>query len=139
MLKRINGSEENLKHKLGRSENTFSEEVEEAQLVSHVKERQLFTALLKNSHMTAEYMYISNTFNSKNKSAEKHFYCQFMNMNPHTCLRNAESTILMTAVRYIKPQISRYFSKREELMGTYHFAPSSLIFNAHGTKVLCPC
>jgi hypothetical protein len=24
-------------------------------------------------------------------------------------------------------------------MGTYHFAPSSLIFNAHGTKVLCPC
>jgi hypothetical protein len=68
-----------------------------------------------NSHM-----YISHTFNDGNKSAggtgeEK---AHFMSRNPQICLRNAESTSLMTAARYII-QLMRcffFFSKREELM-----------------------
>jgi hypothetical protein len=88
-------------------------------LTSRVKEvhSRLTYFSMKFAFDFAEQMYLPHTFNDGNKS------CHFMSRNPPICLRNAESTSLMTT-RYITHLMIFFFSKREELTEILSHRPS---------------
>lgn len=133
------GGECTLKPKLGRFDNTFSKEYENA-LADHVIDlsnrcmpltRKEF---LKLAYQLGESLNLNHRFNKEKKSAGKHFYYDFLKRHPELSLRIPESTSLLRAVGFNKTQVEKFFENLLELCEKYKFSPSN-IFNCDETGV----
>lgn len=82
---------------------------------------------LKLAFDLAEAMKIPHRFNKEKQAAEKHFYYDFMQKHPDISLRAPESTSLMRAVGFNKPQVDMFYDNLEKLMTQYKFPPSTFI------------
>lgn len=135
------GKEIELQPKVGRFTKTFSSEYEE-QLVNHVKDlANRCLPLMKKEFLKLAYdlavdLKLPHRFNSEKGTAGKHFYYDFMKRHPDLALRTPESTSLMRAVGFNKPQVELFFFNVEKLMNQYHFPPSN-IYNCDETGVSC--
>lgn len=135
------GDEVSMKPKLGRFTNTFSEQYEQV-LVEHVKDLSnrcmplMKKEFLKLAYDLAEEMKIPHRFNKEKGSAGKHFYYDFMRRHSDISLRTPESTSMMRAVGFNKPQVDLFYDNLERLMTQYKFPPSR-IYNCDETGVSC--
>ncbi|CAH1987730.1 unnamed protein product [Acanthoscelides obtectus] len=124
---------------MGRFHNTFAPEHEEI-LASHVKDlanrlmplnRQEFLRL---AFQLAEKLKLPHQFNKEKQSAGKNYYYSFMKRHSDLSLRTAESTSLMRAVGFNRPQVMRFFDGLETLMERFKFTPYK-IWNCDETGV----
>lgn len=135
------GTEISLQPKLGRFTNTFSSEYEQV-LVDHVKDLSnrclplMKKEFLKLAFDLAETMKIPHRFNKEKGAAGKHFYYDFMQRHPDLSLRTPESTSMMRAVCFNKPQVDLFYDNIWKLMEKYTFLPSK-IYNCDETGVSC--
>jgi hypothetical protein len=135
------GREVSLQPKMGRFTNTFSPEYEQV-LVEHVKDLAnrcmplMKKEFLKLAYDLAEAMKIPHRFNKEKQTAGKHFYYDFMQRHPYISLRAPESTSMMRAVGFNKPQVDIFYNNLEKLMTQYKFPPSN-IYNCDETGVSC--
>lgn len=135
------GEEVTLIPKLGRFTNTFSPEYEQV-LVNHVKDLSnrclplMRKEFLKLAFDLAESMKIPHRFSKDKGTAGKHFYYDFMQRHPDLSLRAPESTSMMRAVGFNKPQVDLYYDNLEKLLTQYKFPPSN-IYNCDETGVSC--
>jgi len=135
------GKEITLQPKLGRYTKTFSPEYEE-QLVNHIKNlARRCMSLMKKEFLKLAYdlaveLKLPHRFNTETKTAGKHFYYAFMARHPEIALRIPESTSIMRAVGFNKPQVDVFFSNLEKLMNEYKFPPSN-IYNCDETGISC--
>lgn len=133
------GKEANVPPKLGRFELTFSETYEE-ELLAHIRQLDgMFMPLSKKEFLKLAYdlaveLRLPHRFNKTKKLAGKDFYYGFLKRHPEIALRVPESTSMMRAVGFNKPQVDLFFSKLVELMEKHSFPPSR-IFNADETGV----
>ncbi|XP_026728373.1 uncharacterized protein LOC113494293 [Trichoplusia ni] len=141
-IKAINrGEEVTMKPKLGRFTSTFSAEYEQV-LVDHIKDLSnrcmplMKKEFLKLAYDLAETMKIPHRFNKEKGSAGKHFYYDFMKKHSDISLRAPESTSMMRAVGFNKPQVDIFYDNLEKLMQQYKFTPSR-IYNCDETGVSC--
>lgn len=141
-IKALNrGEEVTMKPKLGRFTNTFSAEYEQV-LVDHIKDLSnrcmplMKKEFLKLAYDLAEVMKIPHRFNKEKGSAGKHFYYDFMKRHSDISLRTPESTSMMRAVGFNKPQVDLFYDNLEKLMKQYKFIPSR-IYNCDETGVSC--
>lgn len=79
---------------------------------------------------------LPHRFNTEKQTAGKHFYYDFMTRHPNLSLRTPESTSLMQAVGFNKPQVERFFENVVNLTNKYNFSPSN-IYNRGETGVSC--
>ena len=134
-----NGGEIQIPPKLGRFERTFCDSYEE-QLMAHIKELDgMLMPLTKKEFLKlafdlAESLKLPHRFNRDNKAAGKNFYYDFMKRHPELALRTPESTSMMRAVGFNKPQVALFFENLRRLLEKYSF-PASRIFNADETGV----
>ncbi|KPJ16902.1 hypothetical protein RR48_13758 [Papilio machaon] len=91
---------------------------------------------LKLAYDLAEVMKIPHRFNKEKGSAGKHFYYDFMKRHSDISLRAPESTSMMRAVGFNKPQVDLFYDNLEKLMKQYKFTPSR-IYNCDETGVSC--
>lgn len=125
------GEEVTLIPKLGRFTNTFSPEYEQV-LVNHVKDLSnrclplMRKEFLKLAFDLAESMKIPHRFSKDKGTAGKHFYYDFMQRHPDLSLRAPESTSMMRAVGFNKPQVDLYYDNLEKLLTQYKFPPSNI-------------
>ncbi|XP_037293571.1 uncharacterized protein LOC119189035 [Manduca sexta] len=130
-----------MKPKLGRFTNTFSAEYEQV-LVDHIKDLSnrcmplMKKEFLKLAYDLAEVMKIPHRFNKEKASAGKHFYYDFMKRHSDISLRAPESSSMMRAVGFNKPQVDLFYDNLEKLMKQYKFTPSR-IYNCDETGVSC--
>ncbi|KAJ4437763.1 hypothetical protein ANN_13701 [Periplaneta americana] len=89
---------------------------------------------LKLAYDLAEELKLPHRLNKTKKLAGKDFYYGFLKRHPEIALRVPESTSMMRAVGFNKPQVDLFFSKLVELMEKHSFPPSR-IFNADETGV----
>lgn len=68
------------------------------------------------------------------KTTVKNFYYDFMKRHPELALRTPESTSIMRAVGFNKPQVDAFFNKLGELIQKFSFPPSR-IYNADETGI----
>jgi len=135
------GKEIVLKPKLGKFTKTFSSEYEE-QLVNHVKDLAnrclplMKKEFLKLAYDLAVALKLPHRFNTEKGIAGKHFYHDFMARHPDLSLRKPESTSLMRAVGFNKPQVELFYNNLEKLMNQFNFLPSN-IYNCDETGVSC--
>ncbi|CAK1588229.1 unnamed protein product [Parnassius mnemosyne] len=141
-IKALNrGEEVTMKLKLGRFTSTFSAEYEQV-LVDHIKDLSnkcmplMKKEFLKLAYDLAEVMKIPHRFNKEKGSAGKHFYYDFMKRHSDISLRAPESTSMMRAVGFNKPQVDLFYDNLEKLMKQYKFTPSR-IYNCDETGVSC--
>ena len=133
------GEEVVLPAKLGRFKSTFLQSCEE-ELLQHVRQLDnMFMPLtrkefLKLAFDLAEQLKLPHRFNKNKQIAGKDFYYAFVKRHPEVALRTPESTSVMRAVGFNKPQVDLFFSKLNQLMEKHSF-PSSRIFNADETGV----
>ncbi|KAK9729595.1 CENP-B N-terminal DNA-binding domain [Popillia japonica] len=106
---------------MGRFRNTFSLEHEKI-LVGHVKDlanrlmplnRKEFLYLV---FQLAEKLKLPHQFNKEKKSAGENFYYSFMKRHSDLSLRTPESTSLMRAVGFNRPQVDRFYECLETLI-----------------------
>lgn len=138
----LNGGDEvTLQPKLGRFTKTFSPEYEQV-LLGHIKDMSnrclplMKNEFLKLAYDLAEAMKIPHRFNTEKKTAGKHFYYDFMHRHPDISLRTPESTSMMRAVGFNKPQVDIFYDNLARLMTQYKFPPSH-IYNCDETGVSC--
>lgn len=135
------GEEVTLQPKIGRFTNTFSPEYEQV-LVNHVKDlSNRCMPLAKKEFLQlafdlAESLKIPHRFNKDKGIAGKHFYYEFMRRHPDLSLRTPESTSMMRAVGFNKPQVDFYYDNLEKLLTQYKFSPAN-IYNCDETGVSC--
>lgn len=136
------GKEIVLESKLGRFTRTFSSEYEE-QLVNHVKDlANRCLPLMKKEFLKLAYdlavdLKLPHRFNTEKGLAGKHFYCDFMaRHDSDLSLRTLESTNLMRAVGFNKPQVELFYNNLEKLMNQFNFSPSN-IYNCDETGISC--
>ncbi|XP_045457552.1 tigger transposable element-derived protein 6-like [Melitaea cinxia] len=135
------GEEVTLQPKMGRFTKTFSPEYEQV-LLDHVKDLSnrclplMKKEFLKLAFDLAEAMKIPHRFNKQKATAGKHFYYDFMQRHPGVSLRVPESTSMMRAVGFNKPQVNIFYDNLEKLMTRYKF-PASNIYNCDETGVSC--
>ncbi|XP_038221604.1 uncharacterized protein LOC119839407 [Zerene cesonia] len=141
-IKALNrGEEVTMIPKLGNFTKTFSAEYEQV-LVDHVKDLSnrcmplTKIEFLKLAFDLAERMNIPHRFNKEKGSAGKHFYYNFMNRHTDISLRAPESTSMMRAVGFNKPQVDLFYDNVEKLMTQFKFPPSR-IYNCDETGVSC--
>lgn len=133
------GQEVNLQAKLGRFDNTFTEE-QSQQLYNHIKDldNRLMpltrVEFLKLAFQFAEKLKISHRFNKEKKMAGKDFFYSFSKKYPDIVLRTPESTSIARAVGFNKPQVDRFYDQLDQLLQKYKFPPSK-IYNADETGV----
>lgn len=133
------GGEIKLPLKKGRFDPTFTEEYEEA-LITHVVDMSnrcmplTRKEFLKLSFDLAEQSKLNHRFNMIKKSAGKHFYYDFVKRHPELSLRRPESTSLMRAVGFNRPQVERFFNNLKDICEKYNFGPSD-IYNCDETGV----
>lgn len=134
-----NNKEMSIKPVMGRFHNTFSPEHEEV-LAEHVKDlanrlmplnKQEFLRL---AFQLAEKLKIPHQFNKEKRSAGKNYYYSFMKRHSDLSLRTAESTSLMRAVGFNRPQVERFFERLLSLMERFNFTPYK-IWNCDETGV----
>lgn len=103
-----------LQSKISRFSNTFSPEYEQV-LVEHAIDLSnrclplMKKEFLKLAFELAEAMMITHRFNTEKKIAGKHFYYPFMQRHPKISLRVLESTSMMRAVGFNKPQVDMFY------------------------------
>lgn len=68
------------------------------------------------------------------KSAGKHFYYDFIKRHPDLSLRRTESTNLMRAIGFNRPQVERFCNNFECMYEKHNFGPSD-IYNCDETGV----
>ncbi|KAK9729596.1 CENP-B N-terminal DNA-binding domain [Popillia japonica] len=111
---------------MGRFRNTFSLEHEKI-LVGHVKDlanrlmplnRKEFLYLV---FQLAEKLKLPHQFNKEKKSAGENFYYSFMKRHSDLSLRTPESTSLMRAVGFNRPQVDRFYECLETLIQRFNF------------------
>lgn len=135
------GEEVTLQPKVGRFTNTFSPEYEQV-LVDHVKDLSnrclplMKKEFLKLAFDLAESMKIPHRFNKEKGTAGKHFYYDFMQRHPDISLRAPESTSMMRAVGFNKPQVELFYDNLDKLMTLQNFSPCN-IYNCDETGVSC--
>ncbi|XP_066600972.1 uncharacterized protein [Prorops nasuta] len=133
------GEEIKLLVKRGRFEPTFNEKFEQA-LVEHVVDMSnrcmplTRKEFLKLAFDLAENLKLDHRFNKTTKSAGQHFYYDFIKRHPEISLRKPESTSIMRAVGFNKPQVDRFFENLKNLYDKFNFGPSN-IFNCDETGV----
>lgn len=133
------GGEIKLPLRRGRFVPTFTEEYEEA-LTKHVVDMSnrcmplTRKEFLKLAFQLAEQFKLKHRFNMAKKSAGKHFYYDFIKRHPDLSLRRPESTSLMRAVGFNRPQVERLFSNLKDICEKYHFGPSNM-YNCDETGV----
>lgn len=91
---------------------------------------------LKLAYDLAVNLKLSHRFNTEKGIAGKHFYYDFMARHPDLSLRTPESTSLMRAVGYNKPQVELFYNNLEKLINQFNFSPS-IIYNCDETGVNC--
>ncbi|KAF9411499.1 hypothetical protein HW555_009740 [Spodoptera exigua] len=123
-IKALNrGEEVTMKPKLGRFTNTFSAEYEQV-LVDHIKDLSnrcmplMKKEFLKLAYDLAEVMKVPHRFNKEKGSAN------FMKRHSDISLRASESTSMMRAVGFNKPQVHLFYDNLEKLMKQYKFRHS---------------
>ncbi|XP_011858337.1 PREDICTED: uncharacterized protein LOC105555900 [Vollenhovia emeryi] len=127
------GEEISLQPKIGRFTKTFPPEYEE-QLVNHVKDLSnrclplMKKEFLKLAYDLAVELKLPHRFNTEKGTAGKHFYYDFMARHSDLSLRTPESTSVMRAVGFNKPQVDLFFSNLEKLMNRYNFPPSNILY-----------
>lgn len=135
------GKETLLEPKLGRFASTFPDAYEE-ELVAHITDlanrcmplsRKEF---LKLAFDLAQHLKVPHQFNLSKGTAGKHFYYNFMSRHPDLSLRTPESTSLMRAVGFNKPQVDLFYTNLRKLMEKYKFRASD-IYNCDETGVTC--
>lgn len=89
---------------------------------------------LKLSFDLAEQLKLNHRFNMIKKTAGKHFYYNFIKRHPDLSLRRPESTSLMRAVGFNRPQVERFFNNLKDICEKYNFGPSD-IYNCDETGV----
>lgn len=135
------GKETLLEPKLGRFASTFPHEFEE-KLLAHVSDlsRRCFPLnrkeFLKLAFDLAEHLKVPHQFNMTKGTAGKHFYYNFLARHPDISLRTPESTSIMRAVGFNKPQVDLFYSNLQNLLDQYNFRPSN-IYNCDETGVTC--
>nr|XP_022913979.1 uncharacterized protein LOC111424602 [Onthophagus taurus] len=126
---------------MGRFTNTFLPEYKQI-LVEHVKDLSnrclplVKKEFLKLAFDLAEALKIPHRFNKEKGVAGKHFYYDFMQKHPDISLKTPESTSMMRAVEFNKPQVDLFYDILEKLMTQYKFQPSN-IYNYDETGVSC--
>lgn len=134
-----NSKEVSIKPVMGRFHKIFSSEHEEI-LAEHVKDlanrlmplnKQEFLRL---AFQLAEKLKLPHQFNKEKMSAGKNYYYAFMKRHSDLSLRTAESTSLMRAVGFNRPQVERFFEGLENLMQKFNFTPYK-IWNCDETGV----
>ncbi|XP_011872753.1 PREDICTED: uncharacterized protein LOC105564741 [Vollenhovia emeryi] len=141
------GEEISLQPKIGRFTKTFPPEYEE-QLVNHVKDlSNRCLPLMKKEFLKLAYdlaveltigscfniynvsmIKLPHRFNTEKGTAGKHFYYDFMPRHSDLSLRTPESTSVMRAVGFNKPQVDLFFSNLEKLMNRYNFPSSNILY-----------
>lgn len=139
-IKALNrGEEVSMKPKLGRFTSAFSAEYELV-LKDHIKDLSnrcmpfMKNEFLKLAYDIAEFMKIPHRFNIEKGCAGKHFYYDFMKRHSDISLRAPESTSMMRAVEFNKPQVDLFYDNLEKLMKQCKFTPSR-IYNCDETGV----
>ncbi|KAK9720561.1 CENP-B N-terminal DNA-binding domain [Popillia japonica] len=120
------GKEMSTEPLMGRFHNTFSLEHEKI-LVEHVKDlgnRQMplnRKKILYFVFQLAEKLKLPHQFNKEKKSAGKNFYYSFMKRHSDLSLRTPQSTSLMRAVGFNRPQVARFYECLETLIQRFNF------------------
>lgn len=133
------GGEIKLPLKRGRFDPTFNEEYEET-LVAHLVDMSnrcmplTRKEFLKLAYDLAEKLKLDHRFNRTKKAAGKHFYYDFIKRHPELSLRKPESTSLMRAVGFNRPQVNRFFENLKSVCEKFQFGPSD-IYNCDETGV----
>ncbi|KAK9729874.1 CENP-B N-terminal DNA-binding domain [Popillia japonica] len=134
------GKEMSTEPLMGRFHNIFSLEHEKI-LVEHVKDlanrlmplnRKEFLYLV---FQLAEKLKLPHQFNKEKQSAGKNFYYSFMKRHSDLSLRIPESTSLMRAVEFNRPQVDRFYECLETLIQTFNFTAYK-IWNCDETGVI---
>lgn len=79
---------------------------------------------LRLAFQLAEKFKLPHQFNKEKMSAGKNYYYSFMKRHSDLSFRTAESTSLMRAVGFNRPQVERFFEGLENLMQSFNFTPT---------------